>query len=636
VKGALLLAAALAAACPAGERGLTAGDLVLPPVATGHLDTALQCLDMDRGDLGFFKAAAESRLVPPAARAALDEPLSLCRVAETALRDSALGLRAPWWDHVSAWMGIPDEGRPPAPPPPTPLRGAPPALRRPLEVWVSEAARCRSEVAEALAGLDAAEQTYVAAALVAFVCGAPEEEEARRAFETAGVPTGVIARVVSESQQLDGRETTRALLDRVERVRAGRLLSAGRRLADALAALRSSVRNVRHWPRRPVEIHTPHGVVRIGTPGDDAHRGAALLILDPGGNDVYEAPAGAAEGLLGRPVAAILDLGGDDRYLSSRLCGPGTGLLGVSAVLDAGGDDDWSLRHAGCGAGLVGCGLVADQDGNDRYAAGLFAQGAGLLGLGRLADDGGNDSYRSAGFAQGFAGTRGVGWLVDRTGNDTYFAGGEHPDFGRHEDQFMSMAQGCALGMRPAAGGGLGVLADLEGNDTYTASVYGQGVSYWYSVGLLLDLDGQDVYSVHEYGQGSGIHLSAGLLFDGAGNDRYSGFSLAQGSAHDYGVGFLMDRDGHDTYTADHYSQGRGINNGFGLLCDAAGDDAYFARRSADCQGIGHLNDDRGSASLSLLLDLAGKDQYSSGAADGACVLHPWTGVLYDVPDEKR
>ena len=54
-------------------------------------------------------------------------------------------------------------------------------------------------------------------------------------------------------------------------------------------------------------------------------------------------------------------------------------------------------------------------------------------------------------------------------------------------NHYFSLSQGFGYGMRPFAGGGIGILCDLKGDDHYVADVYGQGASYWYSVGLLLD-----------------------------------------------------------------------------------------------------------------------------------------------------
>jgi hypothetical protein len=191
-----------------------------------------------------------------------------------------------------------------------------------------------------------------------------------------------------------------------------------------------------------------------------------------------------------------------------------------------------------------------------------------------------------------------------------------------------------SMGVRPFAGGGYGVLIDRSGNDAYIADVFGQGVSYWYSVGMLLDGAGNDTYDVHHYGQGSGIHMSVGLLADYGGQDRYGGHILTQGNAHDYGVGMLVDHDGDDTYTADHHAQGRALNNGFAVLFDRAGDDAYFGRQPGRCQGVGNDGGKREYGSIAVLMDLAGRDRYTCGAHDGTRMLRPDFGVVYDVGGE--
>ncbi len=332
-----------------------------------------------------------------------------------------------------------------------------------------------------------------------------------------------------------------------------------------------------------------------------------------------------------RLVSQLLDLAGDDLYLGKGLLGPGAALWGACLILDAAGDDLYRADYAGQGAGLYGCAWLEDRGGHDLYTAGALAQGAACVGLGILRDINGDDIYQVGLEGQAFAGLRALGLLIDDHGTDRYIAGGRERDHERHPEHYLSMAQGFAIGMRPHAGGGLAALVDREGNDVYQADVYGQGVSYWYAIGMLLDLDGHDTYNLREYGQGSGIHLSSGLLWDRAGHDHYTGWSLSQGCAHDYALGLLVDHAGHDVYTADHFSQGRGMNNSVGVLVDATGNDAYFGIRLDTVQGIGDPGGEREYGSLSLLLDLDGRDSYSCAATNGAPTLRPFYGVVYDL-----
>jgi hypothetical protein len=96
----------------------------------------------------------------------------------------------------------------------------------------------------------------------------------------------------------------------------------------------------------------------------------------------------------------------------------------------------------------------------------------------------------------------------------------------------------------------------------------------------------------------------------------------------------LFDHAGHDTYTADHHAQGRALNNAFALLVDRGGDDAYFGRQREGSQGIGNEGGFRDYGSLALLVDLGGTDRYSGGFSNGAVMVRPLYGAVWDAADE--
>jgi hypothetical protein len=267
--------------------------------------------------------------------------------------------------------------------------------------------------------------------------------------------------------------------------------------------------------------------------------------------------------------------------------------------------------------------------GKQTFEADTFCQGAGMFGAGILWQRGGDTTYRAAQMAQGFGGTSGVGLLLDESGNDAYFAGGKYPcDW--LPGHYFSLSQGFGYGMRPFAGGGVGILCDLKGDDHYVADVYGQGASYWYSVGLLLDAEGNDTYEAYQYCQGAGIHLSSGALIDWAGNDTYTAGHICQGAAHDYAVGMLIDRAGNDKYTGDTTAQGSAINNSFAMLLDHAGDDTYIGKDPKQSQAAGHDGDKREYGSIALMLDLGGKNTYSQGQSNNTVWLKPLYGAGMD------
>jgi len=603
-----------------------------------RLAEALACLNMTGTDMGFDKDHGEPRLALPAVRRILNDPGSAVRLAQEAWQAAESGSALILLDTIGGWLDAAPSRVPAQDPEAAPFvlpgkEELAPELLDAVRACCLRLGAARALTRQAFSALDRSDRERLAARWLSGLLEAEDKKPAFRALTDAGIPEDVLQAVIEENRELDAAPYSAAFLDGVERIDRGRLIAAARVTLDAADKLAAAVESVGTWPRVPLRLDTPYGPVRIGTAGDDRHTGAALLILDPAGNDTYGGEAGVANGLLSCPVAVLVDCAGDDAYRGEGLCGPGTGLFGTARVLDRGGDDRYVSAWLGGAAGVFGAGWVEDRAGRDFYEAYALAQGAAVAGFGVLDDRDGNDIYRAGLDAQGYAAVAGIGWLTDRSGNDLYYAGGRHPDYERHEDRYLSLSQGCAVGARPAGGGGIGVLSDLAGNDTYGADVYGQGVGYWYAAGLLLDGGGHDSYEVFKYGQGSGIHLSCGLLHDRSGNDAYLAASLSQGSGHDFGVGILLDDAGRDRYTAGGDSQAGAINNSFALLADGAGDDAYFARNPGSSQGAGGYSEDRGCGSLALLLDLAGQDRYSCGATNGARLSRAEYGIVFDAAD---
>ncbi|MGH7319498.1 MAG: hypothetical protein ACRELA_07725, partial [Candidatus Rokuibacteriota bacterium] len=209
-----------------------------------------------------------------------------------------------------------------------------------------------------------------------------------------------------------------------------------------------------------------------------------FLVLDRGGNDVYQNNAGGngfntLGGLCAlvaaHPAAALVDLGGGaDAYgdpVAARRCGAnGGGVLGVGFLLDAGGSDTYTAWREGTnGGGSGGVGFLLDSSGDDTYNAGGFGtNGGGDLGTGLLLDASGDDAYNAYSFATNGGGNLGgVGFLLDADGKDKYQA-----VFG-------------------------GVNGGAAGNVIL-------GVEIPVAVGLLLDAGGTDVYIDFDTPSGTG------------------------------------------------------------------------------------------------------------------------------------
>lgn len=601
---AMLLAAVLAGAPASGAPDERAVQL------------ALRALKMSEHDLSFSKTNVESELVLPEVRQLLQQPLLLpARATATVEKLHAVSsltglveskheiLRAAQYDNSSVLVA-----------------GVPPAVVQAVEI-IYEAAKPFRLTETTLSTNDY--RATLRAPLDAFALDTFRDDRA-----TFGIDVDLLRR--DEALLLQDDELANTILAGSDSFDRDALQTAFATLAGAVDAAVAGLRTNTFAGEFQIETNTPVGRILLGGVGRNVYTNEAFLIIDTGGDDVYENRAGGANGLDGRPVSIVIDLSGNDRYSTQRFGAQGAGIFGIGILVDAAGDDLYEAKHLSQGAGFFGCGLLADYGGHDKFVADTFAQGAGGFGAGILWQRGGDTSYRASQLAQGFGGTHGAGLLLDAGGHDAYVAGGKNP-CGWLAGHFFSLSQGFGCGMRPFAGGGSGILCDLAGDDRYTADVYGQGASYWYSIGLLLDAAGNDTYDAFQYCQGAGVHLSNGALVDWAGNDTYKAGHICQGAAHDYSVGMLIDRAGNDSYTGDTTAQGTAINNSFAMLLDHAGNDTYTGTDPKQSQAAGHDGDKREYGSIALLLDLAGKDSYSQGQTNNAMWLKPLYGAGLDM-----
>lgn len=480
---------------------------------------------------------------PPGAPAIVSELLArpLGAVAASALFDRAV---------PEALRSLVDEA---AAPPPAPA--APVALRDLLDAYLGELADAQRVLRSAARGAP-----FDARALVRELDGQPPAADRLRSV-AAGFDQSTIDRATTM------------------------FLAATARFVRAVRAAGPLLR----FPDEAVRFDSAVGVVSIGTRGDNTHGPEAAVIIDPGGNDIYQrAP------VTGGAVSVIIDLGGDDHYRGSDLV-----VHGLSAIIDLSGHDRYAMTGPGLGAAVAGASLVLDFEGNDVYEAGVFAQGAAAFGLGALVDLRGNDTYRLRAAGQGLGLPGGLGLLWDRDGNDTYVAGGLPDAFGRGGG--LSLAQGAGNGVRTALGGGVGILRDDGGDDAYSAEMFAQGMGYYYGLGLLWDRAGNDRYRAVRYAQGSGVHEAVGVLRDESGNDRYElTVGVGQGMGLDLAVGVLYDGNGDDHYQARQLAQGTATANGTGLLVDGGGVDHW--EMGADQRAWGRAEWLRGLPSLGVLL----------------------------------
>lgn len=354
---------------------------------------------------------------------------------------------------------------------------------------------------------------------------------------------------------------------------------------------------------------TSIGEFILGGKGSSHYTGSPALIIDLGGDDIYELSYDSTVS-----TQVIIDLGGNDTYKALTDFCLASGFFGTGILIDEEGDDIYSGKNFCLGSGLFGVGILLDKKGNDKYFGDTFTQGAGAWGIGILADLDGADNYNGALHAQGFGGVAGFGSLIDKADNDNYFAGGKYKDILRYKEHYLSLSQGFSYGIRPYMSGGVGLLLDYAGNDGYVTDIFGQGASYWWGWGCLYDKEGNDFYQAFQYAQGSATHMTLGTLIDGAGDDIYSSKGVSQGCGHDWACGILLDNSGNDNYYANDLSQGAGNANGIGIFIDQAGDDGYYVKSKTNTQGYGNPRREYGS--IGIFIDMLGKDKYDGNGCD--------------------
>lgn len=380
------------------------------------------------------------------------------------------------------------------------------------------------------------------------------------------------------------------------------LAVANERFIGATTRFARALRTATGLPQQATRFETAIGTVVIGSRGNDRHGPGAALIIDPGGDDVYE-----REPASGGAVSVVIDLDGNDTYNGADVA-----VRAFSAIVDFAGDDRYELKGPGLGAALAGASLLLDLAGDDVYQVPQVGQGMAAFGIGALIDLGGNDRYDLDAWGQGFGLAGGLGLLWDAAGNDRYAARG--PADGYDRGGGLSGAQGAGMGPRTLLAGGIGILRDDSGDDEYVAEMFAQGTGYFYGLGLLWDRGGNDRYQAVRYAQGTGVHEAAGVLRDEGGDDRYSlKVGVGQGMGLDLAVGVLVDASGNDEYTAGLLAQATATANGVGLLQDGGGSDR-FEIASGDRQW-GHAQWLRGLPSVGVFVYDSARATFRSDGA---------------------
>ena len=157
----------------------------------------------------------------------------------------------------------------------------------------------------------------------------------------------------------------------------------------------------------------PHNRVLLCGRRQTVHDKPAALILDLGGDDIYQRAAVVDD--RSQLVSVVIDLKGHELYESSAP-GPAYAAGGVAILCDWRGNDQYRSKRLGQGASALGHALLLDFDGDDRYAMQDYGQGHALCGVGLLYDVEGADQYEAWAFAQGGGIGYGMSALVDGDG----------------------------------------------------------------------------------------------------------------------------------------------------------------------------------------------------------------------------
>lgn len=344
---------------------------------------------------------------------------------------------------------------------------------------------------------------------------------------------------------------------------------------------------------------SPLGPIVLSGAGSTWYREHTTVIIDIGGDDRYTHRTSI-------PFNLVIDLGGRDNYSATFAQAQAGVNLGVSCLYDADGDDTYIAQEWGQAAAAIGVGILWDRSGNDAYRAADYGQGAALCGVGLLIDDAGDDRYHAARYAQALGMPGGFGALLDYAGNDHYYVGGRDPTNYGTDGVFDAFGQGCGIGFRGLASGGLAVLRDTDGDDVYEGHNFAQGGGYYFGWGALVDDAGDDRYLGTRYAQAYAAHQALGFLEDHAGDDFYECWrDVGQSCSWDETVTALLDHAGNDRYSGGGFALCASHNNGWALFIDYAGRDRYDRFR-----GVPRADGNDRVTSFSLQLDFGGSDDH--------------------------
>ena len=190
----------------------------------------------------------------------------------------------------------------------------------------------------------------------------------------------------------------------------------------------------------------------VGAGPRQVANGGLGVILDGGGDDLYEFDYLSHGGGYWCGMGFARDFGGDDRHLGS-----------TSKLFTGGARSEPEFQRFGNGYGChYSLGFCFDDAGDDVYRGRIMGIGHGWdLSVGVLCDFNGNDRYESPGTTtQGTGAQASIGMLYDYDGDDTYVGYGQG-----------YAAPGISYHDLPGCGGNFSFVIDHGGEDKYGCGV---------------------------------------------------------------------------------------------------------------------------------------------------------------------
>jgi len=345
------------------------------------------------------------------------------------------------------------------------------------------------------------------------------------------------------------------------------------------------------------------------------------VIIDLGGDDIYEGPAGATDPR--RRLGVVLDLEGNDTYRAGN-DGLGSATYGIGVLVDVAGDDKYSAENRSGGFGAAGFGAFLDLAGDDVVTLGHHGGGTGLAGFGLLWDRTGNDirSGTSHGFGLGLP--VGIGLLVDGEGDDENRLGAVEVEDAARGTARLSYGMGAGVGLEGILDGGVGLVLDGSGGDTWTCEGFALGAGAYGGLGVFVERDGADTYTGGTACAGAAYHHGYGVFFEAGGDDRFTmtgGMSL--GAAASSGQAWCIDVAGADRYRLLGAGLGEATHTALAGFFDLEGVDDYHKEQGAGPPWAARDQGETREPGLGLFLDEGGAvDRYrwsgKAPAADGA------------------